>query len=353
MKITFIITSLESGGAERVVSLLANSFIKNYEVSIILLSSGEIFYTLDKNISIKNLNLYAPTISIYQKLTNNFNRIKKLKQAINDENPDIIISFMTQTNIVSIIASKLLSKKIIISERANYNFLQSKAWKFLRYITYRYADALVVQSMYDKDKYNFCSNVQVIFNPLKIKNIQSQQREQYILAVGRIDYQKGFDRLIEAYRLLDTSWKLLIAGEGIEKDKLQKLVVEYGLRDKVVFIGKQKYIEEYYVKASIFALSSRIEGFPNVLVEAMGYGCACVAFDCLTGPSDIIEDGKNGFLVPDGNIEQFSTKIQELIDNKKLRENFSIEAKNIVERLEVSKITEQWDKLIKEVICVE
>ena len=353
MKITFIITSLGSGGAERVISLLANNFIKTYEVSILLLSNDEIFYDFDKNISIQKLNLYAPTTSIYQKLTNNFIRIKKLKQAISDENPDILISFMTQTNILSIIASKLLSKKIIISERINYNFLQSKAWKFLRIITYRYTDALVVQSKYDKERYIFCSNTHIIFNPLKIKNIQSQQREQYILAVGRIDYQKGFDRLIEAYRLLDTSWKLLIAGEGIEKDKLQKLVLEYGLIDKVIFIGKQKNIEEYYVKASIFTLSSRMEGFPNVLVEAMGYGCASVAFDCLTGPGDIVEDGKNGFLVPDGNIEQFAIKIQKLIDNQNIRENFSKEAKNIVERLEVSKITEQWDKLIKEVICVE
>ena len=353
MKITFIITSLGSGGAERVVSLLANNFIKTYEVSILLLSNDEIFYDFDKNISIKKLNLYAPTTSMYQKLTNNFNRLKKLKQAISIENPDIVISFMTQTNILSIIASRLAKKKLIISERINYNFLKSKVWRVLRKVIYRYANALVVQSEYDKKKYNFCSNVKIIFNPLEIKNIQSQQREQFILAVGRLDFQKGFDRLIEIYKNLNTSWKLLIAGEGSEREILEKLVLKNGLENKIVFIGKKKNIEEYYSKASIFTLTSRIEGFPNVLVEAMGYGCACIAYDCLTGPRDIIEDGKNGFLIPDGDVEEYTNKLQKLIDDEELREKFSKEAKKIVKKLEVSKITEQWDKLIKEVICVE
>jgi len=353
MKITFIITSLGSGGAERVVSILANNFVKNYQVSIILLSNDEIFYDLNKNISVVKLNLYAPTNSIYYKLTNNFKRIKKLKQAISYENPDVVISFMTQTNILSIIASRLNNKKIIISERINFNFLQSKIWKLLRNTIYRFANALVVQSEYDKNKYSFCNKVKVIFNPLDSKDFLTEKKEQYILAVGRVDYQKGFDRLIEAYRLLNTSWKLLIVGDGVEKDRLEKLVLKYKLEDKILFIGKKKNIEEYYLKASIFALSSRIEGFPNVLVEAMGYGCACVAFDCLTGPRDIIEDGKNGFLVQDGNIEQYAKKIQELIDNSELRERFSKEAKKIRNKLDVHNITNEWKNLIKEVLCVE
>jgi len=353
MKITFVISSLGSGGAERVLSTLANRFINKYDVSIILLSNDDSFYKLDKNISIINANLFKPSRSIFQKIFNNLKRVITLKKIIKKENPDIVISFMTQTNIISIFATKLLNKKIIISERINYDFLQSSFWKILRKMSYNYANALVVQSNYDKDKYSFHNKCKVILNPLQLKQLELIQKQNIILAVGRLDSQKGFDRLLIIYSRLKTTWKLYIAGEGVERLHLESLIKKYNLQERVILLGKIKNIDEYYHKASIFTLTSRMEGFPNVLAEAMGYGCACVAFDCLTGPSDMIEDNLNGFLVENNNIGEFTKKLQLLIDDKEKRDLFAKEAIKIQDKLSVDKIVKEWEDLIKEVICVE
>ena len=352
MKILFIITSLGSGGAERVMSLLANKFSEKNEVIIITLSADRIFYKLDAKINIKQLSLYSPTSSMFDKLTNNFKRIKQIQKEIKTINPDIVISFMTQTNILSIISSKLLKKPIIISERINYDFLKSKVWKFLRKIIYRFSDGLIVQSNYDKQKYQFVNNVKVIFNPLQIKNIKNE-RKNIILAVGRLDYQKGFDRLIKIYSRLRTDWPLIIVGEGNERKNLINLIKELNLENKVFLVGRKQNIEEYYSKAKIFTLSSRMEGFPNVLAEAMAYGCACISFDCLTGPSDIIKNNQNGFLIEDNNENEYLEKLQILIDNQEIREKFSKNGKNIISKLDIKKIANEWMNFIKEIRCVE
>jgi len=331
------------------VSILANSFIKKYKVTIILLSKKEIFYTLNSNIKIVELDLYKKSYNIYDKVLNNYNRIYKLKDSLNKENANVVISFMTQTNIVSIIAARSDNYKIIVSERSNYNFLKSTVWILLRKIIYRFADSLVVQSEYDKKKYSFHKNVKVIFNPLQIKETKVE-RENIILAVGRVDYLKGFDRLIEIYAQLKTDWKLVIVGEGEQRSSIEASIKELQLEDSVLLVGRKTNIEEYYAKAKIFALSSRMEGFPNVLVEAMGHGCACIAFDCLTGPRDIIIDGLNGYLVEDNNIQEYIVKLQELTNNSTLRNKFSHEAKNIQERLNIDKISNKWLGVINDVL---
>jgi len=308
------------------------------------------FYEINSNINIIRANLYKQTSDILDKILSNFNRIKKLENIFQKENPDIIISFTTSVNVLSIISAKLSKHKIIISERINYEFLSSQVWRLLRIATYRFSDALVVQSQYDKDKYSFHKKSKVILNPLKIKQIEQNKREKIILAVGRLDPQKGFDRLIKSFSLLQTDWQLVVAGEGEERENLQSLIEELNLQEKVFLIGRKKDIENYYAKASIFTLSSRMEGFPNVLAEAMAYGCAVVAFDCLTGPRDIIEDNKNGFLVKDGDIKMFAKKIDILINDKNIRENFSKEAVKITKVLGENKIVKEWEELIKEVI---
>jgi len=348
LKILFIITSLGSGGAERVMSLLSNQFIKENEVFILTLSKDKIFYQIDENVQIKQLDLYKHTNSIIDKFTNNFKRVSIIKKEIKKTNPDIVISFMTQTNIISIIASKLANKSIIVSERINYDFLKSKTWILLRKFIYRYTNGLVVQSEYDKKRYNFVEKVKVIYNPLTITNIISK-RENIILAVGRLDYQKGFDRLIQIYSKLKTDYKLIIVGEGNERINLENQIKQLNLENKVFLVGRKSKIEEYYSKAKIFTLSSRMEGFPNVLAEAMGYGCACIAFDCLTGPSDIIKNNYNGYLIENNNLIEYQEKLQLLIDNEEKREIFSKNGLEIREKLDITKITNEWFNFIKEI----
>ena len=349
MKIAFIISSLGSGGAERVLSLLANYFSDKNKVIILTLSSDESFYPLNKNIQHIKLNLIKESKNIFDSFVNSVNRIFILKKVLKEIDADINISFMTHTNILAIIASKITKKKIIISERIAYDFYNSDILNFIRRLTYPLSDFLVVQTHADKKHYNYLKNIEVIYNPLNLKT-NNLKKENIILAVGRLDKQKGFDNLIKAYSKLKTDWKLFIAGDGQEKKNLDNLIKKLNLKDNIFLIGNQENIFEWYAKASIFVLSSQKEGFPNVLIEAMSMGCSVVSFDCPYGPGEIIENNINGILVENQNIDKLALSIQRLIDNKDLREKLSKEAIRVREKYSIEKIANKWEKVMQKVI---
>jgi glycosyltransferase involved in cell wall biosynthesis len=210
-----------------------------------------------------------------------------------------------------------------------------------------------VLTAYDKKKYTFHKNTHVIENPLILQNKHHNvKRENIILAVGRLHPVKGFDLLIEAFSKLKTpkDWKIVILGEGPEKENLNKLIAKSGLKNKITLAGAVSDIEYYYKKSSIFALSSRAEGFPIGLCEAMGYGCAPIAFDCLTGPREIIENNQNGILIEAENIQQLTSAMQNLINDKQKRIALAKNAVTLYDRLAIDKISAVWFKLINNVI---
>jgi GalNAc-alpha-(1->4)-GalNAc-alpha-(1->3)-diNAcBac-PP-undecaprenol alpha-1,4-N-acetyl-D-galactosaminyltransferase len=262
---------------------------------------------------------------------------------------------MTETNIISTIGCRVINKPIIISERTCYDFLKSRAWVILRKLVYRFSNALVVQTNYDKKKYNRLSNIFVIDNPLNLEEMipNNDREENNIIAVGRLDRVKGFDRLIRAFaRLENKDWKLTIVGEGSERNILEKLIYDLKLEDYISMPGRTKAIEKWYQKSSIFVLSSRIEGFGNVLCEAMAYGCACVSFDCIAGPNEIITDKIDGYLVKDGDINALSEKMDFLINNPEDRRRIGREAMKIRDRLNIDSIMSKWDKIIEKILKV-
>ena len=347
MKIGFVIYSLGSGGAERVLVNLANFLSKKYEVYIFTFSNDDSFYELDENIKHIKLNLAKNSKNKFETILNIFKRIKTLRD--NFKNIDIVISFMTHTNILSIIASKLSNRKILISERIEYSFY-GKQVNFLKKIFYPFADYLVVLTNEDKKNYKFLKNVEVIPNPVILPKCNKNKREKIILAVGRLDKQKGFDILIEVFSKVDTDYKLYIIGEGKERDNLEKLIEKLNLEGKVFLVGRQKDIYKWYEKASIFVLSSKKEGFPNVLLEAMGCGCACVAFDCPTGPKEIIDNMKNGILVENQNKDKLKKAIELFIKDEDLREKLSKEAIKVRKKYSIEKIGEKWEKIIQKLV---
>ncbi len=323
------------------LSLLANSLSKDHEVYILTFSNDEPFYELHQNIQHIKLNLLKESKSLLDSFKNSLNRFLVLKNELKKIDADINISFMTHTNILSTIASKRNNQKIVMSERIVYDFYQSKTLHIIRKVVYRFADLLVVQTYADKQNYTFLKNVKVIYNPLELPN-SNIQKEKIILGVGRFDKQKGFDKLIEAFsKVKSQGWKLCIAGDGIEKENLQKQI-EATKAGNVELIGKRKDIFEWYARSSIFVLSSQKEGFPNVLLEAMGCGCAVVSFDCLHGPSEIIQNGVNGILVENQNVEKLSHEIQMLIDSEELRIRLSSEAIKVKSEYSLEIIKLRW-----------
>lgn len=351
--ITFVIGSLDLGGAQRVLVNLANYFSSNgMKVNIIysMEFKNKPAYKVSENINFYKVpsNIKLNVKGFVNGKINNFLILKHLRTKFKELDSDIIISFLDKTNVRCIIANFMLKTPLVISERISYDFLQSKSWRFLRKLFYPFSDGMVVLSKYDFNKYDFVKNKKIIFNPLNIDEtlkVKFEKKEKIILAAGRLEKQKGFDRLIKAISKFNTKeWKVFILGEGSERGPLESLISKYNLGKQVFLLGNKDDIYEYYNRASIFVLSSRYEGFPNVLAEAMAYGCSCIAFDCKTGPSDIIEDNVNGVLVPDGKIDLLAKGIEKVLNDVELRKQFFVKALQIREELQLEKIVKEWNE---------
>jgi len=352
MKIVFIISSLGSGGAERVLTLLANHFVSKHEVFVITLSQNKPFYFIDNRVNLIQLNLIYNSNSVFSGIENNVKRISLIRKAIYNINPDIIISFLTQTNIISLLAN-FGKFPIIIAERSIYNSeTNSKFWRLLRRFIYPFADILVLLTKEDAKNYYFVDNKVVIPNFIKVSNnsIKSllKKKEDIVLAVGRLHPVKQFDKLIYLFSKIDTNYKLYIVGEGSERERLETLIKKLNLQNKVFLPGRTKNIDSYYKKAKIFVLTSKYEAFPNVLLESMNYGCIPISFDCDYGPRNIIENNKSGFLVKSD--EEFILKVKEVMDSD--RNKFIEMMQNSINRIkdfDENKVLKKWEDLIENV----
>jgi len=350
MKIMFVIHSLKNiAGAETVFVNLANHFSRlfHHDISVVLLKAESISFSLEKNIKIYKL----------EKSNSPITQIINLRKTIRMERPDVVIGFVASTNILVSFSGWLERVPIILSEHTNYHKaltssrgnLKGLLWKIFRRFTYPLASKVFILTEEDKKNYRYLEDVKVIPNPLLLSNNYLEKREKIILGVGRLHSIKGFDMLIEAFALLSNkTWKLWIAGEGEEREYLESLVNHYQLQDSVIFLGFVKDMESIYKQASIYILSSRSEGFPGGLCEAMGYGCSSIAFNCPTGPKEIITNGENGILIEANNIEKLAQKIDLLIEDEKQRLKLSTNGKKIANKLNIDCISEQWMQNIEE-----
>jgi len=174
----------------------------------------------------------------------------------------------------------------------------------------------------------------------------------HVLAIGRFCHQKAFDRLLRAWKQVkqdsaSRGWTLRLAGGGEDADKLRALAAELNLTDSVEILGARRDVESLYREASVYALSSRYEGLPMVLLEAQSYGLPIVSFDCQCGPRDVVTDGKDGFLVPEGDIDGLAARLCELIRNPELRREMGLNARLAAARWDKEKIMQQWIRLFK------
>lgn len=364
-QILFLVSSMEGGGAERVAALLSNHWVaQGHQVTLMPTFSGrgDCSYALDERV---RLDYLADRVgSRSGSPLNKLRRMMALRRAIRDEPPAVVLSFLPHVNVAAVVASLGLRVPVVVSERIYPPAMPLGAvLERLRRWAYARATKVVVQTEETRE-WLACScpgaRVHVIANPLVYPLPQSQPRvdpdhivghaRPLALAVGRLEKQKGFDLLIAAFQRLSrkySTWDLAILGEGIERPQLERYIESLGLTDRIFFAGRAGNLADWYTRADFYVMSSRFEGFPNTLLEAMAYGLPAVSFDCQAGPRDIIRDGVDGLLVaPDAGVSGLSAAMERLMGNGELRRQMSDEAVSVRERFALEQIAAQWDVVL-------
>lgn len=344
-KVCFIIDSMKnSGGRERVISILSKTFLERYDVEVLVLDDVKTsFYKLDDRIKIINL---------VEGKTNKIDKIKKLHKYFKQNSDYIYISLSMRFLNLFIGAAAVNTKaKIIATEHCDY-LTTPKMFRGLKHIFYRKFKYVVTLTDKDKDLIgSWFKNVVRIINPSSFRPEKgSEYNNRTILNVGRLTEQKGQDMLLKAWKKTDKKdWKLRIVGDGELKGYLNDLIKELNIQDSVEIMEPTNKIEEVYINSDIFVLSSRWEGLPMVLIEAMSCGLPCISFDCETGPRQLIKDGVSGYLVEPDNINQLAEYMGKMIANNemiiKMGENSKIEA----EKYSIEKIKNYWFDLIENI----
>ncbi len=363
MRLCLIISSLSCGGAEKVMSLMANYWsAQGWEIYLITFDDGSVspHYHLDSDVIHIKLATAANSKNFCEGLKNNIKRINVLRKEIKQIKPHLVISFLAETNVISLIALMWKRIPIIVSERNDpFHSSIGVIWNILRAIFYLSADAIVVQTRSFKNYFHerMHSKIHVIPNPVvapvynKISNGKARIEKSVILSVGKLERQKGFDLLIKAFSRLHKKyphWIIIIIGEGKLRAKLEDLRNSLGLKNKIIFQGRVYNPEPYYEQATIFILPSRYEGFSNALCEAMTFGKAVIATNC-PGNMDIIRNMKNGLLVQRENITALTEAMDSLMSSPEQRKIISSQAHEIADQFGIEKIMNQWSELLSQV----
>lgn len=363
--ILFVVSSMQGGGAERVAALLCNRWVGQGHHVILLATfsgRGDCFYELDDRVK---LTFLADRASVTGKgVGKMMHRFISLRRTIKKARPDTVVSFLSNVNVATLLATMGLSVPVVVSER-NYPPAKRLAWhwEWLRRITYPMASTVVMQTRQGLDWLSTdcpsavgCAIPNPVVYPLPVIEprvspaISVKPHRFLLLAVGRLEPQKQFDDLIRSFSFLTVTfpdWDLAIIGEGSERTHLERLASEAGIANRVLLPGRVGNISDWYDHADVFVMSSGFEGFPNALLEAMAYGLPVVSFDCDTGPRDIIRDGVDGFLVPlIAGREGLASAMKTLMRDEALRKNIGENATSVRQRFSISYIGKLWDEVL-------
>lgn len=417
MRITLVISSLSSGGAERVLVLLAEGFQRNgHRVTVVTLYSTDIdFYKLPAGIERLALDMVGNSSTLLHALGQKVYRLWLLRRAIQSTQPDVVISFIAPTNVITSIALIKTGYPLIATEHCDPSmFSYGFIWEKLRRLTYPNIERIVSVSKGVDHYFDWLPTAKraVIYNPLAPLVLSSTRREQTsqqplvgqfsspeatpealaqrdtvqlsprespkgqsataisrfseaalapaaprprrsLVAMGRLTQQKGFDLLLQAFaRLADRhpEWTLTILGEGELRTELESLRESLGLSERVYLPGVVNNPYEVLMQADIFVMSSRFEGFGNVLIEAMTCGLPVISTDCPSGPNEIIRDGVDGILVPNKDVEALAATMARLMSDEAERKRLSSCAIETVERFSLEKVMGMWEKLLAQVL---
>lgn len=364
-RIVFFVSSMNGGGAERVAALLCNRWVaKGHAVLLVPTFSGggECVYSLDSRVRLEYL---ADRVGTTRRTPwTAVRRLWAMRNMVRLFRADAVLSFLTNVNVATLFATRGLKVPVVTSERVYPPLLKMRGqWSFLRRLTYPWASLVVMQTKQGADWLtdtsprsrgvvipNPCAFPLPVTEPLMNPQMIVHATRNVLLAVGRLSEQKGFDSLIAAFRSLAEpfpTWDLVVLGEGNLRSALESLRDAVGLHDRVYLPGRVGNIGEWYARADLYVMSSRFEGFPNTLMEAMAYGLPAVSFDCATGPAELIEDGVSGYLVPPAEgAGGLAERLTTLMNDDAKRRTLGQHAVAVRERFSEERIGAEWDRVL-------
>lgn len=352
MRVAFVIGTMSGGGAERVISVLANWFSKqDYKVSVITIIDDNISYELNRNIK------YYPNKKKNRgKINRIVNRYIFTRNRLKDIKPDIIVSFTTEVNIYVLLASIGLNIKTIISERNDpIKDPPSKITRLIRKLVYRFSDRFIFQT---DDARNYFSkkiqrNSNIIPNPLKpnLPDPFNGKRKNEFVTVARLSKQKNLKMLIDAFSLFsknNSDFILKIYGEGPLRDELIEYINQKGLNQRIFLMGFEKDIHKKIIASKCFILTSNYEGISNSMIESLAIGLPTICTDCPAGGARMfIKNNVNGILVPVGDVQYLYKEMERVVNESGLLDILSTNSVRIRDELSEYKICAKWEEEIK------
>lgn len=351
LKICFIAANLNSGGAERVMSLLANQFIKSgYEVEFIFLKKDIRFYPLHQNVKIKMAENECGSESLFKKLL-------WMRKYIKQNKPDAVFAFRIAIYCVTLLTLLGVKVPVIASERNDPRF-NSIAWKTIQAALLPLANHFVVQTQQIKDYFPrfIQKKTDIIFNPVteKVFSLPNIPKEKRIISVGRLHSQKNQKMMIEAFARISEQfpeWKLVIYGEGPERDSLERMIKDpkSKIQDKVFLPGRSENIIDELNKSEIFAFSSDYEGMSNAVVEAFCVGLPIISTK-VSGTEDFIKENKNGFLIERNDVGGMEKAMKKLMSDENLRKIIGENNRQQANIFKTEHIFQLWENVVKNVV---
>ena len=347
----------DSGGGERVAVSLANELTKKYEVHLIGITTKESDLFFKINSQVKYSNFFDHRV----RLSKNILKISKLlKKYFIDNEIEVAFGIGISANVFLSLAGIGTQTKVVLCDHTNSITDNSElSQKVQRYVGTKLADKIITLTQEDRENYikkHGVSDERIcyIYNwkEAALSDVSYNNKSTKIVTVGRFDSQKGYDYLVQVAKKVlseksDWTWEIYGSGNQDEVDKIKELIKENNLQDKLLIKGLEKNQDLIYGDKGIYVMTSRYEGLPLVLLEAQQYSLPIVSFRCPTGPSEIVDDSVNGFLVDCYDIDKMSVKLLELMEDERLRHSFSAHAKDNMDKFDKNRILNQWIELIE------
>jgi len=358
--VSIVLATLGPGGTERLAAFLAGRLVDaGARVTVLSYEDGSVepFYALHRDVALRRLGLLRASRTLGERLAMNAVRVRRLRAELRAATPDVVVSFVDQTNVVCALALVGTGIPLVVSEESDPATAPlSRPWRVLRRISYPRARRIVVHATGASRHFTgtLASRVRVIPNPVEAGPTplpgDAPGSGGRMVAMGRMSREKGFDTLIKAFARIapdHPGWTLRIIGDGPLRTALETQAQALAA-GRVEFPGLVRRPDEELRQGQLFVSSSRIEGFGNAICEAMACGIAVIATDCPVGPRDIVHDQVDGVLVPVDDVDEMCRAMGALMNDPGRREELGRNARASIARFAPQRVFEQWRRVLDE-----